>query len=212
MFCNKCGTQLPDGASICSGCGAATSAPNVVPPKSGNTIDFKNPKILAIGAAVLAVVVLISVFTLFFGGQSYKTAVNSFMDGIFEGNGSKILKALPDDVVDMMCEEEDMTEREMARELSETMEEFTESFDYLVGEDWTVDYEIVDTDDYSRSDLRDLQEIYEEIDIDVKDAMTVIVELTVEADGESETLDMEIGVVKIGGSWYVDVQNVDMPF
>ena len=60
------------------------------------------------------------------------------------------------------------------------------------------------------SDMRYIVEDYEEIGVKVKEAKIVEVELTVKAFGMTESSEMEIGVVKIGGSWYVDVNNFDM--
>ena len=212
MFCSKCGHPVDDGAAVCGNCGSAVEAPvasdgGIVAPKGKMLINFRDPKTIGIIAGAVAVFLLLF---LVFGGQSYKSAVNNMLDGIFDGDGSKIMKALPDEVIDAMADESGMSKREMTEFLEENLGEVVEQLNYYVGDDWSVSHKITGTRSYDLSDMRYIREDYEEIGVKVKDAKIVEVELTIKAFGMSETTDMEIGVIKVGGSWYVDVQNFDM--
>lgn len=212
MFCSKCGHPVDDGAAVCGNCGSAVENPGIsdggiVAPKGKTMINFRDPKTLGIIAGAVAVFLLLF---LVFGGQSYKSAVDNMLDGIFDGNGNKIMKALPDEVIEVMADESGMSKREMADYLEDTLGEMVEELEYYVGDDWSVSHKITGTRNYDLSDMRYIREDYEEIGIEIKEAKIVEVELTIKAFGMSETTDMEIGVIKVGGSWYVDVQNSDM--
>lgn len=224
MFCSKCGHPVDDGAAVCGNCGSAVENPgasggDIVAPKGkslinlGNfnfsSINFRDPKIIGIIAAGVAVILLLS---LVFGGQSYKGAVNNMLDGIFDGNGSKMMKAIPDGVIEAMAEEAGMSKREITSYMEEELGEMVEELDYYIGDNWSISHKIVGTDSYDFDEVRDIKETYDEIGVNVKEAKIVEVELTIKAFGMTQTTDMEIGVIKVGGSWYVDVENFDMDF
>mgnify|MGYP007017248659 CR=1 FL=1 len=224
MFCSKCGGQFEDGASFCPNCG------NTVTPEPHNTtgvkfssaaisekltgffqsFDLKNPK--SLGMAIAAVVVVVLLASMLFGGQSYKSAVNSFMDGVFDADAKQLLRAFPNKVIDEMCDEADMSKREMIDYINDELDDAIDMLDSYVDEDWSVDYKIIGTESYDSDDLEWVEEEYDEIGIKIKDAKMVTVEMTIESDDMSESEELEIGVIKVGNSWYVDAQNVDMPF
>ena len=211
MFCGNCGSQIPEGASSCTNCGAPVKSASPAGKMSDflKSFNYKDPKFLGIAAAVVAALVL--VFMLF-GGQSYKKAVDNFMDGVFDGDAKQVLKSLPDDLIDFMCEEEDMSRRELTNEMDEMLDEMLEELAYYAGDSWSVKHKITGTEKYDRDDLEDIKEMYDEIGIKVKDAKLVTVKITVKAYGMSQSMDIEIGVIKVGGSWYVDAENVDLDF
>ena len=223
MFCSKCGLQLEDDIAFCPNCGqvattvtttatgvkASTSAFYGKTSQISKSIDLKNPKVL--GIAIAAVVVVVLLFSTLFGGQSYKSAVNNFMDGVFEADAKQLLSAFPDEVIDEMCDEEDMSKSELIDYMDDELDDLIDMLDtYYDG--WSVDYKIISTEKYDSDDLEWIEEEYDEVGIKIKEAKMVTVEMTVEADDMSESEEMEIGVIKIGNSWYVDAQNVDMPF
>lgn len=212
MFCSKCGHPVDDGAAVCGNCGSAVekaevSGGGIIAPKGKMQINFRDPKTLGIIACAVAAILLLF---LVFGGQSYKSAVNNVLDGVLDGNVNKFMKALPDEVIEAMADDYDMTKREFEEYMEENLSEMTEELDYYIGDNWSISHKIVGTRDYSMSDMRYIVEDYEEIGVKVKEAKIVEVELTVKAFGMTESSEMEIGVVKIGGSWYVDVNNFDM--
>lgn len=212
MFCGRCGTQNADSSAFCSECGAplksaAPVSPSVRPMRpSGMPTGNNNRKIGMIAVAAAAVVVLAVVLVIFVGGRSYKSTVNKFVKAAFSADGKTMLSLLPDEVVEAACEEENMTRREAIEYLSEEFEDGIGSITSYY-DDWKCSCEILDTEDYSRRELRSLQEDYDdEFGIDVKDAKTVTVEIVVTADGDelySETTDLV--VIKIGRSWYIDM-------
>ena len=79
-------------------------------------------------------------------------------------------------------------------------------------EEYEFSYEIIEDEDLSKSELRDLQEEYEEgiEGIKITQAKTVTVEvLILSADNDVEiNNEAEIPVIKIGRSWYLDILNL----
>lgn len=212
MFCSKCGTQLDDSVISCPNCGKAVSTVSVreTGAKAGvsafigrttqfiKSIDWKNPKNIII-AGVSAVLVLVLLFSLFFGGsQSYEEAVNTFMDGVVDCNGSKVLKAFPDKFIDQITDY--MSKNEWAGYISEELEwEFGDS---------NYSYKIAGTESLDRYDLAEIKEEYkDEYNLTVKDAKIVYVELNEMGYSYSDV--EEILVIKVGDSWYVSPDALD---
>ena len=71
-----------------------------------------------------------------------------------------------------------------------------------------ISYENTDTEDFDKDELKEIKEMYEEIDVKVKDAMIVEVEVTMELDGDERTTTQELTLIKVGGSWYLDIEDV----
>lgn len=205
MFCGKCGTPIDDGAVCCGNCGTPVSTPadgGIVAPKGKFAINFRDPKVIG----VIAVAALVLVFFLF-SGRSYKATVNDFMEGVFDANGSQLIKCIPDELIDQAMDDSGMNKKEMASYLAEQLGGTLNYLDYYF-DHWTVSHKITGTEKYDAGELADIKDDYrDDYDLKVKDAMIVIVEMTVKAQGIEETTEIEIGVIKIGGSWYIDVEN-----
>lgn len=201
MFCGKCGVKNADDATVCTGCGAKLNGG-----KAASTGD-KNRKIGMIAVAVAAVIVIALIIGLF-GGRGYKATVEKFVDAQFAADAEAIFKLLPDEVVSYALEEEGYDDDELDEFIEEGNEELQDQLDYIeryLGEGWTVSYEILTVEDVTGDDLDDLKDEYEDMDVKVSAAKTVEVELTVTA-GETETSNsLDISVIKVGRSWYLDI-------
>ena len=81
-------------------------------------------------------------------------------------------------------------------------------FDQVLGEDWKVSYEILDAQDVKDSKLASIREAYRAADVKVSEANTVELELTITAYGMESSDTMQIGLVKVGRSWYLDVMTM----
>ena len=208
MFCSKCGTQLDDGVTFCPNCGksvttvsvGATGAKASASAFIGKTaqftksIDWKNPKTLAI-AGVAAVLVLVLLFSLFFGGsQSYEESVNLFMDGVVNCNGNKVIKAFPSQFIDFI--------EDIGASRSHLVEYLNEELEWAFGSS-KYSYEITGTESLDRYDLEEVKDNHKHYyDITVKDAKIVHVEL--KENGYSfGSYEIRILVIKVGDSWYV---------
>ena len=212
MFCGKCGANNDDNAAFCSSCGAPLNengaAPNAGPVVTTAQVDTgRRNRIIgmaAVGAGVLAVAVLLVAL---FGGRGPKATVNKFLNAMFKADAKTIVSLLPDDIVDYIMDEEDLTKKEMIEELEDALAWTIDFYEDYAGKDWKVTHKIVSVDDLSSRKLRDLKEEYEdECGVKVKDAKVVKVELSIdgkELDEPDET-EVEVYVIKVGGSWYID--------
>lgn len=212
MFCGKCGTQNDENAVCCVNCGAAlndessavSNADAAVQPAQAGAAN--NNRKIGIAAAAIAALVVVFIFIGLFGGRSYKSVVKKYVQASFTADGKKMLSILPDEAVELACRDEAMTKRELIEYMTETIEDQIGHMDEIYGK-WSFSYKIVDVEDYSGREFRSMKEDYkDELDLNVKEAKTVTVEITLTADGdEIVSAEREIDVVKIGRSWYLSV-------
>lgn len=210
MFCGKCGTQNLNDARFCKECGAPL---NNIPstPTASETIQAnqsagkRNRTIGIIAVAVVVLTVLIIAISLL-RGRSYASTVNKFIEASLTADGKTIVSLVPDEVVKLVCEDEDMTKSEFTEYLTEELADALESY-YSYFDEWNYSYKIIETEDYSSKALKLLKENYEdEFDVTIKAAKTVTVKVTITADEDNEVSNsLKIEVVQVGNSWYVDV-------
>lgn len=212
MFCGKCGTKNDDDATFCTGCGAKLNGAQVVKnstPVAVNPND-KNRKVGMIAVAVIAVIVIALIISLF-GGRSYKATVEKFVNAQFDADAEAIFELIPEKMIAYGLEEEGYDDDELDEFIEEANEELQDQLDYIeryLGKDWTVSYEILTVEDVTGDDLDDLKDDYKDIDIKVSAAKTVEVELTVKA-GETETSNsLDVSLIKVGRSWYLDLESM----
>ena len=216
MFCGKCGVKNADDAAFCSACGAKLNGAQPVSDSAAVAVDQsdKNRKVGIIAVAVIAVLVIALAIGLF-GGRGYKATVDKFIDAQFEGDLEAIFELVPDELIDYVMEEEGYDRDEFDEFLEEGQEELQEQLDVIkafFGDDWEVSYEILEAEDVTGDDLKDLKEDYEDIDLKIKAAKTVEIELTFKA-GEIETSEsLEISLIKVGRSWYLDMESMGSIF
>lgn len=172
-----------------------------------NTND-KNRKVGIIVVGVIAVIVIGLIIALF-GGRSYKSTVNKFVNASMEADAKAIVSLIPDKVIDyIMDEEEYEDEDEMLDDLEEELRNQIDYIERYFGEDWKVSHEILSVEEVTGDDLDDLKDDYEDMDIKVSAAKTVEVQLTVKA-GETESSNsMDVSVIKVGRSWYLDMESM----
>ena len=210
MFCGKCGTKNADDATFCTGFGAKLNGMQVTKRDISvavNTND-KNRKVGIIVVGVIAVIVIGLIIALF-GGRSYKSTVNKFVNASMEADAKAIVSLIPDKVIDyIMDEEEYEDEDEMLDDLEEELRNQIDYIERYFGEDWKVSHEILSVEEVTGDDLDDLKDDYEDMDIKVSAAKTVEVQLTVKA-GETESSNsMDVSVIKVGRSWYLDMESM----
>lgn len=211
MFCRNCGTQNQDGAGFCCSCGAPLSSGG--PAGGGAAAKAKNINVKLIGIVAAVVVVLFVAFKLLFGGGGGpEKSATKFVDSIFKGDGKAIVNMIPDKVIEEIMDEEDMTKKEMIEELNDGLEYIKDDMDDMYDK-WSVKCKVLDTEDMSKRELRDLADRYEDrYDIDVKAAKTVSVKATLKADGETDSNTMDIVMIKVGGKWYLEYSSINRYF
>ena len=238
MFCTKCGTQNASGSRFCGKCGAPLgSADNGYgapqqPAAAGNTYGAPyqsaaggytaaprparpaaparsggsgKGKLIAIVAAALVVALLGCWIFGVFGGGGYEDVIDDFIDSMFDGDAEGVVDCLPDQVMKYIAEEEGTTKRELVNELQEELDDI---FEYMPS-GLKVSHKIVYAEDVYGDDLRYLKEDYEEIGVRVTAAKCVEVELIASYMGMSESIDVELYVIEVGGSWYLDIESME---
>lgn len=228
MFCRKCGTQNPDTATFCKGCGTrlnsqvkpaaktvtkATARTQMQPqtkrpaPKHKHRQD-KKVGIIAVSAIVAVALILAIVL---FGGRSYKTAVKQFFNATFDVDGQAIVNLIPDDLIDYVLDESGYDEDELDEMIEDIEDEFQDQINSLkryLGDNWDVSYKIVSAENIKGDDLKDIKEDYKDIGVKVSAAKDVEMELTVKA-GETENSNtITISLIKVGRSWYLDLDSM----
>lgn len=212
MFCGKCGVKNADNATFCTGCGAKLNGGRVV--KSSTPVvvksNDKNRKVGMIAVAVISVIVIALIIALF-GGRSYKATVEKFINAQFDADAEAIFELIPEKMIDCVLEEEGYDDDELEEFIEEGNEELQDQLDYIeryLGKGWTVSYEILTVEDVIDDDLDDLKDDYEDIDIKVSAAKTVEVELTVKAGETENSNSLDISLIKVGRSWYLDLESM----
>lgn len=211
MFCGKCGVKNADDAQSCTGCGAKLNGGQLAN-NSTSTVarpGNKNKKVGIIAVAVIAVVVIALIIGIF-GGRGYKSTVNKFLDATYNSADCKAMfKQMPDEVTDYVLEDAGYEDDELKLFIEEMNEELQDSLDYYeeyFGEDWSVSWEILSVEDVTGRDMKDLRDDYEDedIDIEISAAKTVEVEVTITGEYGEVSNSIEIPVIKVGRSWYID--------
>ena len=207
MFCGKCGAKNDDSAVFCAECGArfenAQPAAPEVPSstKPGFTLNNRNIGIIAV-AAVAVIALIISCFFIF-GGRGYKDVVKDYFKAMEKADAKLMMELLPDDVIKYAMKEDDMTKKEMTEELQEQLDSLHKYYDKI-----KISYKITGTEEFDKEDLADLKDNYKEIGVKVKDAMSVSVDVTMTLDGREMNNDLELTLIKVGGSWYLDIEDI----
>lgn len=210
MFCGNCGTRNPDDAVFCMGCGMPLHGGQRVMPAA---MPRKKKPYLAIGIGIAVAVVLVLMvpavllgMTLF-GGRSEEETLQQFVDAEFDADVEAIMELLPDGTMEYVLEEEGYAfyeRNEMIEDVEEDLQDQLDILDSYMGEGWEISYEVVTEDDLSGWDLKNIQEVYEAMDVKVSAAKTFGVRLIVSGQGMNTSKGMNISMVKVGRSWYLD--------
>lgn len=207
-FCGKCGAELKEGSKFCVSCGApvpqAGAQGNAAPQGNAQgsyqqgtanaqggyagTSAVKKPVAWKPIAAIAAVVVVLAV-VLFgvFGTKGYEKPIKYMEKGINEGDIKTFAKAFPNGVEGLVSYLPD--------DLSEIFPGYDMKFDIVDKEKLDKDeMALILSDEYnmSASELKDVTAAY-----------ILDVEMSAVIDGEEESEETEIPVVKMDGKWVI---------
>ena len=194
MLCKKCGTENPDGAKYCSKCGKALN--------EKSTAKKNREKGIVLALCVIVAVVLL-VYTL--GGRSYKKTIDTFVTSQFAVDAQSIVELLPEKVLDKELEETGYSKTELVEETNDSLKKQVEYIDQYLGDDWKLSYKMTNVEDVTGDDLNDLKSNYEDINVKVSAAKTVEVEFTLKGDETEISNSLEVSVIKVDRSWYLDL-------
>lgn len=216
-FCGKCGAELVEGSKFCVKCGAPvpqpgaqrSSAPSETPGNmqgnaQGNyqqgTANAKNgysgasaakkPFAWPIIAALAAIVVVLSLILFgIFGTKGYEKPIKYVEKGINEGDIKTFAKAFPNGVEGIV------------NVLPDDLSDLFPGYD--------VKLEIVDKEKLKKDEMTVI--LSDEYDLsaaelkDVTAAYILEVEMTAVIDGEEESAEEDIPVVKMDGEWVIPI-------
>ena len=194
MLCKKCGTENPDGAKYCSKCGKALN--------EKSTAKKNREKGIVLALCVIVAVVLL-VYTL--GGRSYKKTIDTFVTSQFAVDAQSIVELLPEKVLDKELEESGYSKTELVEETNDSLKKQVDYIDQYLGDDWKLSYKMTNVEDVTGDDLNDLKSNYEDINVKVSAAKTVEVEFTLKGDETEISNSLEVSVIKVDRSWYLDL-------
>lgn len=194
MLCKKCGTENPDGAKYCSKCGKALN--------EKSTAKKNREKGIVLALCVIVAVVLL-VYTL--GGRTYKKTIDTFVTSQFAVDAQSIVELLPEKVLDKELEETGYSKTELVEETNDSLKKQVDYIDQYLGDDWKLSYKMTNVEDVTGDDLNDLKSNYEDINVKVSAAKTVEVEFTLKGDETEISNSLEVSVIKVDRSWYLDL-------
>lgn len=232
MFCRKCGTQNLDNAAFCKKCGAPLNVQKKVSAsittsstvKAHPQIQQKHPaqkrnhrqdkKVGMIAVTGVVVIVLIAVFALF-GGRSYKSTIKQYVNAQFDVDAAAIFRLVPDDMVDYMLKDDGYDRDDfddLIEEANDRIQRQLNSVEQYLGEDWKFTYKITNIESVKGDDLKYLKKDYRKMGVNISAAKVAEVELTIKV-GETESSNsVEIPLIKVGRSWYLDVDSMGSLF
>ncbi len=212
MYCGNCGTKNDDTAAFCQACGAPlTAAPKVDPAGTTAMAQRQSYRKTGIIAVVAAVVVIALVGWLLFGGRGYKATVEQFLDASMDGDVQGVMKLIPNDVIESAMESQGLDKADMEEFVDQAEDELEGmlAFGGTMAKNMNLDVDITGDTDITGEELKTLQQEYKDnCNVKVKQAKYVHVNVSLDAGILSGAQDVDIPVIKVGRSWYLDVYSL----
>lgn len=211
MYCGNCGTKNDDTAAFCQACGSPlTAAPGA---NAGAAVISQRQadRKKGIIAVVAAVVVIALVGWLLFGGRGYKATVEKFFEACMDGDVQGVFELIPNDVIKSTMESRGYDKGDMQNFVNQTENELKGmlALGGVITGDMDLDVDIIGDTDITGEQLKTLQAEYkDEYNVKVKKAKIVNVNVSLDSSIFSGAQDLEIPVIKVGRSWYLDVNSL----
>ena len=221
MFCGKCGTNNPESATFCKGCGAplnpsakpaGKSASGGVAVKSALAPEKKN---MLIGIAAVGVVALVVIFALISvlggggGGGSKKPEdiAVKYANALMKGDAEAILKLFPKNE-QKYYENENLTSKAILN-ITRDIEDAQDRANYRMDtEDWKYSCKVAKVG--KGYNLKYVQSDYVLLDVVVTATSNVVVDITFTTSGKaSKTAELKVPLVEVDGRWYLDAIDSD---
>lgn len=212
MFCGNCGSQNPDGVTKCAVCGAPLTeekpADNSVKAKLLSLDKNKLTGYAIIAAVVLVVLILLIVI---FSGRGDTSTLKQYAKASFDLDAKDLVDLRPKAMIKAYAEEEDIStgdaKDEIIDEYQDMLDKFEDNYSNIDFEEiGSIKVEIRKEDNATSKEIREMNEGFEDEDIDmkVKDAKSVKIKVSGKHDGDKFSFTLEnIYMVKVGGSWYI---------
>lgn len=171
---------------------------------------YRRIGILAVSAAALVVIAGITALCIFlFGGTSYQKAIDNMMKATLDADAKAAYAMFPKAYQQKMLKERGYAnEREAIEDIANELENTKTGLDNLLGKGWQYSYKILSVENRSSRELRELKEEYlDDYDIQIDGAMEAEVELAIRCEQGNQSSTLDVPLMKIGRSWYIDFAN-----
>src|SRR5699024_619978 len=132
-------------------------------------------------------------------------------DAQFDANAEAIIDLMPQKMMEYALEQEGYDPDDfnyLIDELNEELQDQLDSLDSYLGEGWKITYKILDDEDVKGADLDNIKNAYEDAGVKVSAAKSVEVELTVTSDETESSNSLDVSLIKVGRSWYLDAMSM----
>lgn len=229
-FCEFCGAQMEDNASVCPGCNATPSGANATVNTTGvnnasvtGNVENNNANIGTVDSAVsstatasapnknkivpmiiagFAALVFLSIVVSVLGG-GFKKPLDNFAKGFNKEDAKYLMKAYPE----LYSEEfEDYLGNDFEDFLEDSLESSIDRLEDKYGKNIKVKYKVLDKEKMDKDDLEDLEdEIEDDLDESVKisKGYELEVEFTVKGKKKARTKEIDVNVIKMDGKWVI---------
>lgn len=203
MFCKKCGSKIDNSVKFCPKCGE----PVIMNVENTSSLEKAKNNILRHKVSYIAIVVVVA--ALFIGlkscnsGNSYTSPIESMISAVETKKFSKLIDAIPNDIIDKIEEESGMDVDKIADAMGDKV------FDSLVGEakSYSVDYKINSEKDLTLTEIDKLKNRIEnkmDVKLDISEAKELDITTIVTIDGDKDYDDSTMTVIKIGKKWFIN--------
>ena len=161
------------------------------------------------------VVILFAVKSLGVGGRSYEKVVDKLVTSAFNGDIRTMMDLIPSKMIDQELANEGISRDELNDQIdeqSEMMKNQMKSVEAYVGANWKVTHEILSAADVTGEELEEVKSDYAAANVKVSEAKHLEVKLTLKGDKDQDSNNINIMVIKVGNSWYLDVNSFDEIF
>lgn len=228
MFCPNCGIKNDDSAKYCAACGEKLENDDLSkksdalkkessPLPQIEELKFtvkKNRKKVKIAPLVLIIILIVGILALpklIISNATEKTLVDSFIKAELSGDVETIIGIMfPEEVLDEILKEEDMDRSTFVERLDDVFQSAKDTIDQTLGSDWTYSYEIQNIKNLSSEEVKEREENYAELcDLNISEAKTVEIEITVKGEETETSKTLSVGLMKVDKKWYVDFASLE---
>lgn len=137
------------------------------------------------------------------GSPSYRDTVGYFIQSINDADVRSLFQLVPAELIDSYLTEENIEKRDLMELVQQELDLAHENLVELYGEEWNISHEITETRQVIEDELLELQKEYEELELEISEAIVVDLNLTMEAKDITEDSTIQMLLLKISGSWYI---------
>lgn len=218
MNCKICGAALPENAKFCGKCGAKFGAvPAPIEPKP-MPVQPRSKKPLIIAVAVILALITIGLVIFLCSDDDDRDSKRSkksndaesvaeeYVNIVFCGDGdaNDLIELFHPDVVSIVLDDLGVSKKARIADINDYLDEMQEE---LEDEDVEItEVEVRSVKDLSDDEFEDLEEYYDDaFDLTIDEAKFVKIRIYADVDGEEDTENEDLIVVKIDGDYYLDV-------